>query len=70
MRQLSQRSGGRLFRIDLDLPAPQFVDGAHEVFERIEEDLRHRYVLTYYSGRPMTSRRLRTARGSCFCATA
>ena len=53
MRRLSQRSGGRLFQIDLDLPAPQFTDAVHEVFERIEEDLRHQYVLTYYSDRPL-----------------
>lgn len=52
MRGLSQRSGGRLFRIDLDLSSPQFVDAVHGVFERIEEDLRNQHVLTYYSGRP------------------
>ena len=52
MQRISQRTGGRLFWVDLDLPGPDFVANVHEVFEQIEEDLRHQYVLTYYSSRP------------------
>lgn len=53
MRQLAQRSGGRLFQIDLELPPPDFVARVHEVFDRIKEDLRLQHVLTYYSDRPL-----------------
>ncbi|MCE2558128.1 MAG: VWA domain-containing protein [Acidobacteria bacterium] len=55
MRQLARRSGGRLFRIDLELPPPDFVAKVHGVFDRIKEDLLHQYVLTYYSDRPLGS---------------
>ena len=53
MRQLARRSGGRLFRIDLELPPPDFVARTHEVFDRIKDDLRLQHVLTYYSDRPL-----------------
>ena len=53
MRQLARRSGGRLFRIDLELRPQDFAARAREVFDRIREDLRSQHVLTYYSDRPL-----------------
>ena len=53
MRQLARRSGGRLFRIDLELSPQDFAARAYEVFDRVREDLRSQHVLTYYSDRPI-----------------
>ncbi len=55
MRQQARQSGGRLFRIDPELPAPVFVSRVEEVFGQIREDLRRQQVLTYYTGRPVGS---------------
>lgn len=53
MRQQARQSGGRLFRIDPELPPPAFLNRVQTVFDEIREDLRRQQVLTYYSGRPL-----------------
>ena len=55
MRQQARQSGGRLFQIDPELPASEFVSRVEEVFHQIREDLRRQQVLTYYTGRPIGS---------------
>lgn len=55
MRQQARQSGGRLFQIDPELPASEFVSRVEEVFDQIREDLRRQQVLTYYTGRAIGS---------------
>ena len=50
---ISQSTGGRLFHVRLAEADPPWTDRIRQVFDRIEEDLRHQYVLTYYSSRPL-----------------
>ncbi len=51
--RISRKTGGRLFHI------PPFAEGTarseriEQVFDQIEEDLRHQHVLTYYSDQPL-----------------
>ncbi|MYD23106.1 MAG: VWA domain-containing protein [Holophagales bacterium] len=53
LKWISQRTGGRLFHIRLAEVDPPWIDRIELVFDRIEEDLRHQHVLTYYSGQPV-----------------
>lgn len=53
MRQQAEQSGGRLFRIDPELPPSDFLRSAEEVFDQIREDLRRQHVLAYYSDTPV-----------------
>ncbi len=53
MRQQARQSGGRLFRIDPELPPSEFLGRVRQVFDQIREDLRRQQVLTYYTGRPI-----------------
>ena len=53
MRQQARQSGGRLFRIDPELPSAEFLDRVQRVFDQIREDLRRQQVLTYYTSRPL-----------------
>ncbi|MXX76900.1 MAG: VWA domain-containing protein [Holophagales bacterium] len=48
-RKLTRRTGGQLFRIHPDLPPSELAAEMERVFDRIDTDLRHQYVLTYYS---------------------
>ena len=50
---VSQRTGGRLFHVRLAEANPPWTDRIGLVFDRIEDDLRHQHVLTYYSGQPV-----------------
>ena len=50
---ISQRTGGRLFHVRLAEADPPWTDRIGLVFDRIEQDLRHQHVLTYYSGQPV-----------------
>lgn len=52
VRKLSRRTGGRLFRIHPSLPPSERAVETRKVFDRIDEDLRHQHVLTYYSNLP------------------
>jgi len=53
LKWISQRTGGRLFHIRLAEANPPWTDRIRLVFDRIEEDLRHQHMLTYYSGQPL-----------------
>ena len=50
---VSQRTGGRLFHVRVAEANPPWTDRIGLVFDRIEDDLRHQHVLTYYSGQPL-----------------
>jgi VWFA-related protein len=52
VRKLTRRTGGRLFRIHPDLLQSELTAEMERVFERINTDLRHQHVLTYYSSLP------------------
>lgn len=52
VRRLSRRTGGRLFRVHPGQPRALLATEMQHVFDRIDEDLRHQHVLTYYSSRP------------------
>ncbi len=49
VRKLTRRTGGRLFRIHPDLPRSGLAAEMERIFDRIDTDLRHQHVLTYYS---------------------
>lgn len=51
LRWISRRTGGRVFSIRL-LDDPPWAERIEQVFDQIEEDLRHQHVLAYYSDRP------------------
>ncbi len=53
MEQQAQESGGRVFRIDPELPQADFLERTQRVFQRIREDLGRQQVLTYYTGGPV-----------------
>ena len=55
LRRISQQTGGRLFHIRLSGHAVPWTERIEQVFDRIEDDLRHQHVLTYYSNQPMGS---------------
>lgn len=50
--QISDRTGGRLFQVELYATTPWWTDRIQQVFDQIEQDLRHQQVLTYYSSQP------------------
>ena len=52
VRKLTRRTGGRLFRIHPDLLQSELTAEMERVFDRIDADLRHQHVLTYYSSLP------------------
>ncbi len=52
IQRLSRQTGGRLFRIHPGQSRAALAREMEQVFDRINEDLRHQYVLTYYSDRP------------------
>ncbi|MXW00716.1 MAG: VWA domain-containing protein [Holophagales bacterium] len=52
LRWISKQTGGRVFAIPLLSDDPPWVERIEQVFDQIEEDLRHQHVLTYYSDRP------------------
>lgn len=53
LERISRQTGGRLFHVPLTSDAPPSAERIEAVFDRIEEDLRNQYVLTYYSDRPL-----------------
>ena len=52
IKRLSRQTGGRLFRIHPGQSRAVLARDMQGVFDRINEDLRHQHVLTYYSDRP------------------
>ena len=50
--RVSQWTGGRLFHIPPFAESSARSERIEQVFDRIEEDLRHQHVLTYYSEEP------------------
>ena len=49
---ISRRTGGRVFEVPVLADDPPWAERIEQVFDQIEEDLRHQHVLTYYSDRP------------------
>ena len=56
LERISRQTGGRLFHVPLTSDDPPWAERIEAVFDRIEEDLRNQYVLTYYSDRPPGTR--------------
>ena len=52
LRRISEQTGGRLFRLELYGDTPWWTGPIEQVFTRIQEDLRHQHVLTYYTDQP------------------
>ena len=52
IQRLSRQTGGRLFRVHPGQARAALAREMEQVFDRINEDLRRQYVLTYYSDRP------------------
>ena len=52
IKRLSRQTGGRLFRVHPGQSRAALARDMQEVFDRINEDLRHQHVLTYYSEHP------------------
>ena len=53
LSRISEQTGGRLFHIELYAATPRWTDRIEQVFDQIEDDLRHQHVLTYYSDQPL-----------------
>ncbi len=52
IQRLSRQTGGRLFRVHPGQSRAALAKEMEQVFDRINQDLRRQYVLTYYSDRP------------------
>ena len=52
IKRLSRQTGGRLFRIHPGQSRVALAREMQQVFDRINEDLRHQHVLTYYTEQP------------------
>ena len=52
LRRISRQTGGRLFTIGLFAGTSPLAEQLKQVFDQIQEDLRHQHVLTYYSDQP------------------
>ena len=52
LQRISRQTGGRLFTIGLFTSTSPWTEQLKEVFDQIQDDLRHQYVLTYYSNQP------------------
>ena len=49
LKRISQRTGGRVFTVELLTGGPPITERFQKVFDQIQEDLRHQHVLTYYT---------------------
>ena len=49
LRNISRQTGGRLFYVNLSADTPHWTERIEQVFDQIEDDLRHQHVLTYYT---------------------
>ena len=52
LRRIAEETGGRLFHLELHGGTRWWAEPIEQVFEQIEEDLRHQHVLTYYPDQP------------------
>ena len=52
LQHIAEQTGGRLLRLPLRGDAPWWGNPIEQIFDRIEEDLRHQHVLTYYTNQP------------------
>ncbi len=52
LRRIAEETGGRLFHLELHGGTRWWAEPIEQVFEQIEEDLRHQHVLTYYTDQP------------------
>lgn len=52
LRRIAEETGGRLFHLELHGGTRWWAEPIEQVFEQIEEDLRHQHVLTYYTEQP------------------
>lgn len=52
LRRIAEETGGRLFHLELHGDTRWWAEPIEQVFEQIEEDLRHQHVLTYYTDQP------------------
>ncbi len=52
LQRISRQTGGRLFTIGLFTSTSPWTEQLKDVFDQIQDDLRHQYVLTYYSNQP------------------
>jgi VWFA-related protein len=50
--RISEQTGGRLFMVGPSTRSAPWSRQLERVFDQIEDDLRHQYVLTYYSNQP------------------
>lgn len=65
LRHISRHTGGRLFEIDVSGGTRPWTERIEQVFDQIENDLRHQHVLTYYTDqthRAATERSVRVTR--------
>lgn len=53
IRGISRQTGGRRFVIQLADDDPPLAERIEQVFDQIQNDLRHQHVLTYYSDLPL-----------------
>ena len=49
LQRIAEATGGRLFHLELHGDTRWWAEPIEQVFARIEEDLRHQHVLTYYT---------------------
>ncbi len=52
LRRIAEETGGRLFHLQLHGGSRWWAEPIEQVFEQIEEDLRHQHVLTWYTEQP------------------
>ncbi len=52
LQRIAEQTGGRLLRLPLRGDTPWWGEPIEQIFDRIEADLRHQHVLTYYSDQP------------------
>ena len=49
LRRIAEETGGRLFHLQLHGGTRWWAEPIEQVFEQVQEDLRHQHVLTYYT---------------------
>ena len=52
LQRIAEETGGRLFHLELHGDTRWWTEPIEQVFTRIQEDLHHQHVLTYYTNQP------------------